>query len=85
MYFAQFCYKKLIVKIRKNKAVVGSNCSDVPKYVGEGVALCGTPSTLDVLWPWFSCSTAVFRQFLVGALRTWCIQNVSSYFLMLHL
>ena len=26
--------------------VVGSGCGDVPKYVGEGVASCGTPGTL---------------------------------------
>ena len=51
----------IVVKI--NKAVVGSSHGDVPKYVGEGVALHGTPSTLGVLWLWCSCSMAVFRQF----------------------
>ena len=29
-----------------NKAVVGSGYRDAPKYVGEGVALCSTPSAL---------------------------------------
>ena len=57
---------KVVVKI--NKVVVGSSCGDVPKYVGEGVALCGTPGTLGVPWLWCSCSMAVFRQFWVGAL-----------------
>ena len=33
-----------------NKAVVGSGCEDVLKYAGEGVALCGTPGTLGVLY-----------------------------------
>ena len=31
---------------RVNKVVVGSSHRDAPKYMGEGVASCGTPSTL---------------------------------------
>ena len=58
--FARFCYKACK---NNDKAVVGSSHGDTPKYVGEGVALCRTPSTLGVPWPWFSCSTAIFRQF----------------------
>ena len=53
--------------------------------VGICVALCRTPGAMGIAWLWFSCSMAIFRQFLVGALRTRCIQSVSSYFLMLHL
>ena len=29
-----------------HKVVVGSSHGDVPKYTGEGVALCGTPGAL---------------------------------------
>ena len=29
------------VNFQVNKVVVGSGCRDAPKYVGEGVALCG--------------------------------------------
>ena len=36
------CYIKMWV----NKVVVGSGCRDVPTYVGEGVASCGTPGAL---------------------------------------
>ena len=82
--FCSILLQKLIVEIRKNKAIVGSSRRHMPKYVGEGVALCRTPSALGVLWPWFSCSTAVFRQVLVGTLWTRCIQSTSSYFQMLH-
>ena len=46
-----------------NKVVVGSGHGDVPKYVGKGVVSHGTPNALGVPWPWFSSSTAVFRQF----------------------
>ena len=49
-----------------NKVVVGSGRGDTPKFMGEGVALCRTPGALGVLWPQFSCSTAVFRQFFGG-------------------
>ena len=52
-----------LVEIMINKAVVGSGHGDAPKYMGEGVALRGTPSALGVPWPWFSCSMVVFRQF----------------------
>ena len=64
-----FVTKKLVVKIRKNKVVVGSGHGDMPKYAGEGVVLCRTLGTLGVLWLQFSCSVAIFRQFLVGVLR----------------
>ena len=53
--------------------VVGFGHGDVPKYVGEGVALCRTPSALGVLWLQFFCSTAIFRQFSGGALRPKCV------------
>ena len=76
--------QKLIVEIMINKAVVGSSCGDVPKYAGEGVALCRTPGTLGVPWPWFSCFMAIFRQFLVGVLCTWHVHSASSYFQTLH-
>ena len=83
--FCSILLQKLVVEIRKNKAVVGSSCGDAPKYAGEGVALHGTPGALGVPWPQFSCSTAIFRQFLVGTLRTDRVRSTSSYFLMLHL
>ena len=35
--------------------VVGSGRGDAPKYVGDGVALHGTPSTLGVLLLHYSC------------------------------
>ena len=44
--------------------VVGSGHGDTPKYTGEGVALCGTPSTLGVPLPHYSChSMAVLGNF----------------------
>ena len=46
--------------------VVGSGHGDAPKYMGEGVVLHGTPGTLGILWPWFSYSMTIFRQFSVG-------------------
>ena len=52
---------KIVAQI--NKAVVGSGHGDVPKYAGEGMALCGTPSALGVPWSWYSCSTAVLGNF----------------------
>ena len=58
-YLARFVIK-LIVEIMINKAVVGSSHGDAPKYMGEGVALCGTPGTLGVPLPQCSClSTAI--------------------------
>ena len=66
--FARFVTK--LVEIMINKAVVGSSHGDVPKYVGEGVALYGTPGALGVPLPWFSClSTAVLGKFMVGTLQ----------------
>ena len=44
-----FCDKRLLPLLCKmwvNKAFVGSSHGDAPKYVGEGVALCGTPGML---------------------------------------
>ena len=49
-----------------NKVVVGSGHGDVPKYAGEGVALCRTPSTLGILWPQFSYSTGIFLAIFCG-------------------
>ena len=70
VYFSRFVIK-LVVEIMINKAVVGSGCGDMPKYVGEGVALHRTPSTLGVLLLQCSClSTAVLGNFGVGALWT---------------
>ena len=63
-----------------NKVVVGSSHGDAPKYAREGVALCRTPGTPGVLCPQFSSSTAVFRQFSVGAPRMRHVQSASSYF-----
>ena len=82
--FCSILLQKLIVGIKKNKVVVGSGHRDVPKYTGDGVALCRTPSALGVPWPQFSCSMAIFRQFLLGMLWLRCIRSVSSYFPMLH-
>ena len=66
-----------LVKIRINKAVVGSGHGDALKYAGEGVALCRTPGTLGVLWRWFSCSTVIFRQILGGCtLDAACLKRV---------
>ena len=86
MPYYMFIFARLVTKLVEiiNKVVVGSSCRDAPKYVGEGVALRGTPGTLGVLWPQFSYSMAVFRHFLVGALWTLHIQSASSYFLTLH-
>ena len=82
-YFAQFVIK-LIVEIMINKAVVGSGHGDMPKYVGEGVALHGTPSTLGVPLPQCSClSMAILGNFGVGMLRTRRVQSVSYYLPML--
>ena len=53
-YFAQF-FVKLIVVVKTNKAVVGSGHGDMPKYVGESVALCSI--TLHV-----NCKIAVFHE-----------------------
>ena len=72
-YFARFVIK-LIVEIMINKAVVGSGCGDMPKYAGEGVALCRTPSALGVLLPQCSClSTAILGNFGVVVLRVRCV------------
>ena len=54
------------------------------KLGGIYLALHGTPDTLGVLWPQFSYSRAVFRQFSVGAPQMRCVQSASSYFWMLH-
>ena len=83
-YFARFV-TKLIVVIMINKAVVGCSCGDVPKYVGEGVALHRTPSTPDVPLLWCSClSMAILGNSGVGMLWMWHVQSASSYLLMLH-
>ena len=83
-YFAQFVIK-LIVVIMINKVVVGSSHWDAPKYMGEGVVLCGTPGSLGVPLPQCSClSTAVLGNFGVGALRAWCVRSTSSYLPTLH-
>ena len=37
-----------VVVVKTNKAVVGSSHGDMPKYTGEGVALCRTPGALGV-------------------------------------
>ena len=69
-----------VVVVKINKVVLGSGHGDVPKYVGEGVALRGTPSSLGVQMPQCSClSTAILGNFWVGTL-----QSVSSYLAMLH-
>ena len=81
VYFAQFVIK-LIVEIVINKVVVGSGHGDAPKYVGEVVALCGTPGV-----PLLQCSclsTAILGNFGVGTLQTRCIQSTSSCLAMLH-
>ena len=58
-----------VVVVKINKAVVGSSHGDMPKYMGEGVALCRTPGTLGVLLPQCSClSMAILGNFWVGAL-----------------
>ena len=68
-YFAQFVIM-LIVEIMINKVVVGSSHGNAPKYVGEGVALHGTPSAPGVPLPQCSClSTAVLGNFRVGMLQ----------------
>ena len=59
-----------VIVVKINKAVVGSSHGDVPKYVGEGVALCGTPGTLGAPLSRCSClSTAVLSNFGVGMLQ----------------
>ena len=66
MYFARFVIK-LVVEIMINKVVVGSSHRDMPKYVGKGVALCGTPGVLDVPLLQCSClSMAILGNFGVG-------------------
>ena len=81
-YFAQFVIKLIIIMI--NKEVVGSGHGDVPKYVGEGMALHRTPGTLGVPLLRCSClSTAILGNFGVGMLRAWHVQSVSSYLPML--
>ena len=63
-----------VVVVKINKAVVGSSHGDMPKYAGEGVALCRTPGALGVLLLWCSClSMAILDNFGVGALWAWCI------------
>ena len=65
MPYYMFIFARFVTKLVEiiNKVVVGSSCRDAPKYVGEGVALRGTPVTLGVLWPWFSYSTAILGTF----------------------
>ena len=64
--FARFVIK-LIVEIMINKVVAGFGHEDVPKYVREGVALCGTSSALGVPLLWCSClSTAILGNFVVA-------------------
>ena len=83
-YFARFVIK-LIVVVKINKAVVGCGHKDVPKYMGEGVALCRTPGALGVLLLQCSClSRAILGNFGVGALWAWHVQSTSSYLLMLR-
>ena len=82
--FARFV-TKLIVEIMINKAVVGSGHGDAPKYMGEGVALCGTPGTLGAPLPRCSClSMAILGNFGVGMLQMRHVQSVSSYLPTLH-
>ena len=71
-YIVRFVVELMIVIVVKiNKAVVGSGHGDMPKYVGEGVALHGTPGTLGVPLPWYSClSTAILGNF--GWVRFGC-------------
>ena len=82
-YFAQFVIKLVVMMI--NKVVVGSHHRDAPKYMGEGVALHGTPSTLGVLLLQWSClSMAILGNFGVGAFWMQHVQSASSYLLILH-
>ena len=69
-YIARFVVELVtVVVVKINKAVVGSSHGDMPKYMGEGVALCRTPSTLGVPLPQCSClSMAILGNFWVGAL-----------------
>ena len=62
---ARFVVELMVVVIVKiNKAVVGSHHGDMPKYVGEGVALCRMPGTLGVPSPCYShLSMAVLGNF----------------------
>ena len=70
-----FVIKLMVVVIVKiNKAVVGSGCGDTPKYVGEGVALCGAPGALGALLPCYSC---VFMAVL-GNFRWACFRRGAS-------
>ena len=47
-----------------NKAVVDSGHGDMPKYAGEGVASCGTPDALGVLFHINHSIYGSFRLFL---------------------
>ena len=64
-YIARFVVELVtVVVVKINKAVVGSGPGDAPKYVGKGVALCGTSGTLGVPLLWYSClSMAILGNF----------------------
>ena len=81
--FCSILLQKLIVEIGINKVVIGSGRGDVPKYMGEGVVLCGVPalwvyhghgSLLQLFlgnfwWVHFGCATSKVRHPIFGCYR----------------